>query len=355
MITNPLNLGFQALIEMMDLNKKMFQGANTLLSIEDVDVDLTPKELVYSEDKMKLYHYRPMSEDVIPVPVLIVYALVNRQYMMDLQQNRSVIRSWLELGLDVYIVDWGYPDQMDKYLTLEDYIDGYINNAVDVVRRRSGLDQINLLGVCQGGTFSSIYASLYPEKVKNLVTIVTPIDFSTRDGLLFIWSKFLNIDNLVDTYGVVPGSFMNYGFQMLKPYQLLMDKYIGLLENIDNPDVVQDFLRMEKWIFDSPGQAGEAFRRFIKEMFQENRLIQGKFELGGRTVNLKNITMPLLNVFAEQDHLVPPAASKPLNDAVGSTDKEMISFPGGHIGVFVSSRSQKIVAPAVAKWLKDRS
>jgi len=356
MMFTPLALNAQKVMEeTLDMNKKLLQGMNTLLSIKDIEVDLTPKELVYEEDKMKLYHYKPLSKDVIPVPVLIVYALVNRQYMMDLQQNRSVIRNWLELGLDVYIIDWGYPDQMDKYLTLEDYIDGYLNNAVDVVRRRCGLDKINLLGVCQGGTFSVIYSALYPEKVKNLVTVVTPVDFSTRDGLLFIWSKYMNIDNLVDTFGVIPGSFMNSGFIILKPFQLMLDKYMGLIENLDDPEVVEDFLRMEKWIFDSPGQAGEAYRKFIKDLFQENLLIQNKLEVGGRKVNLKKIEIPLLNIFGEYDHLVPPAASRPLNDAVSSKDKQMISFRVGHIGMFVSSKSQKEVAPAVARWLKERS
>jgi len=287
MMTAPLQWDMKkAVEEALNMNRKLLQGVNTLLSVKDVDVNLTPKEIVYEEDKMKLYHYKPLAKKAIPVPVLIVYALVNRQYMMDLQQNRSVIRNWLELGLDVYIIDWGYPDRMDKYLTMEDYIDGYLNTAVDAVRRRSGQDKINLLGVCQGGTFSTIYTALYPEKIKNLVLMVTPIDFSTEDGLLFGWSRHLDVDNLVNTFGVIPGDFMNMGFLMLKPFQLSLDKYIGLTENLDNVEVVQDFLRMEKWIYDSPGQAGEAFRKFIKDLFQENLLIQNKLELGGRKVNL---------------------------------------------------------------------
>jgi polyhydroxyalkanoate synthase len=341
--------------EVLATNRKLMTGINTMMSIADVDVALTPKELIYSEDKVKLYHYLPKTEEINPVPTLIVYALVNRQYMMDLQKDKSVISRWLELGLDVYIIDWGYPDRTDKYLTLEDYIDGYINNAVDVIRKKSGHDKINVIGVCQGGTFSVIYSALYPEKVRNLVTMVTPVDFSTGEGLLFVWSKYMNVDNLVDAFGVIPGSFMNYGFLMLKPFQLLLDKYMGLLENLDKPEVVEDFLRMEKWIFDSPDQAGEAFRQFIKDLYQKNLLIQNKLELGGRIVDLKKITMPLLNVFAEQDHLVPPASSKPLSDAVASQDKEMISFPGGHIGIYVSSRSQKDMAPSIAKWLLERS
>lgn len=165
----------------------------------------------------------------------------------------------------------------------------------------------------------------------------------------------MDIDNLVDSYGVIPGDFMNFGFLMLKPFQLNIDKYVNLLDNIDNPDVVKDFLRMEKWIFDSPGQAGEAFRKFIKDLYQDNKLIKNEFELGGRKVNLKNIDMPLLNVFAEKDHLVPPSTSKPLNEAVSSQDNKTLSIRGGHIGIYVGSKSQKEVAPGVAEWLNKRS
>ena len=341
--------------EALTMQKKLLQGIGTMISLQDVDVDLTPKELVFQLDKMRLFHYKPMVANPVPVPLLIVYALVNRQYMMDLHQERSVIRTFLEQGLDVYLIDWGYPDQSDKYLAMEDYIDGYLNDAVDAIRKSSGLDKINLLGVCQGGTFSVIYSALYPGKIRNLVTMVAPIDFSTNDGLLYSWSKYLKIDNLVDAFGVIPGDFMNLGFLMLKPFQLSLDKYVGIIDNLDNPDAVRDFLSMEKWIFDSPGQAGEAFRKFIKDLFQENLLVQNKMELGGRVVDLKKIDMPLLNVFAEQDHLVPPASSRPLNDLVASKDKEIIHFPGGHIGIFVSSSAQKKVAPAIARWLADRS
>ncbi|UMZ72577.1 class III poly(R)-hydroxyalkanoic acid synthase subunit PhaC [Natranaerofaba carboxydovora] len=343
--------------ELVDLNKKMIKGTDIMLSLEkkDVDVAPTPKELIYQEDKMKLYHYKPIKKDVNTIPTVIVYALVNRQYMMDLQEKNSVIKRWLELGLDVYIVDWGYPDKSDKYITMEDYIYGYMDNAINKVMEINNVDEINLLGVCQGGTFSAIYSALFPEKIKNLVTMVAPFDFDTKDGLLFHWSDYMDVDNLVDAHGVIPADFMNFGFLMLRPFSLTMDKYVGFLDNADNPEVVKDFLRMERWIFDSPDQAGEAFRKFIKELYQENKLIKNELQLGGRTVDLKNIDMPLLNVYAEKDHLVPPAASKPLNDVVSSKDKELVSIKGGHIGIYVGSKSQKEVAPKVADWLNERS
>lgn len=339
----------------LNFNKRLIKGIENILSIEEIDVEKTPRELVYQDNKMKLYHYKPMAKETCPVPTLIVYALVNRQYMMDLQQDRSFIRNLLERGQDLYIIDWGYPDKSDRYITLEDYIDVYMNDAVEEVKQRSGQDSVNLLGVCQGGTFSVVYAALYPEKIKNLVVMVTPVDFHTGDGLLFTWSKYMDVDKMVDAYGNIPGEFMNAGFLMLKPMQLMLDKYVGFIENMDRREVVENFLRMEKWIFDSPDQAGEAYRKFVRDFYQENLLVKNKLEIGGRKVNLKNITMPLLNIFGERDHLVPPSTSRPLNNLVGSKDKEIVSVPAGHIGVYVSSRAQNEIAPKVASWLKERS
>lgn len=354
MIT-PVASGLQKTVEdSINLNRKLIKGFSNMLSMEEIEVAPTPKELVYEEDKMKLYHYIPTVKNPHPIPLMVTYALVNREYMLDIQADRSVIKGWLDMGLDIYIIDWGYPDQTDKYVSMEDYIDSYMNNAVDTIRKRHNVDKINMLGICQGGTMSVIYASLYPEKVKNICTMVTPFDFSTDDGLLFSWSRHMNIDNIVDTLGVVPGHFMNAGFNMLKPFALNLDKYVGFMENMDKPEAVKDFLRMEKWIYDSPNQAGEMLRKFVKDLYQENKLAKNELEVGGRVVNVKNLDMPLLNIIAEQDHLVPPAATRPLNDAVGSKDKQLMYFKGGHIGVFVSSRGQKEVAPAIANWFKER-
>ncbi|MEK9771734.1 MAG: class III poly(R)-hydroxyalkanoic acid synthase subunit PhaC [Nitrosomonadales bacterium] len=337
-----------------DLNSKLIKGTEMLSDINEIDVGTAPKELVYEEDKIQLFHYKSDKKPSNKTPVLIVYALVNRYYMLDIQPDRSFIRNLLDQGLDLYIIDWGYPTQMDRYLSMDDYINGYLNNCVDVIRQDANTEKVSLMGICQGGTFSTIYSALYPEKVKNLVTLVAPFDFSTNEGLLFNWSKHLDIDALVDNYGVIPGDLMNVGFLMLMPFNLNIKKYVDMLELIDDKDKLLNFLRMEKWIFDSPGQAGECIRQFIKDCYQGNKLIENKLVVGDKKVDLKNINMPLLNIFASGDHLVPPAATKPLNDVVGSQDKTLYEFQGGHIGVFVGSRSQKELAPAIYKWLNER-
>lgn len=336
-------------------NSRLLRMTETLLQTKDVDLATSPKDLVFQEDKVKLYHFRPEKRPSCPVPLLITYALVNRETMMDLEEGRSVIRNMLDHGLDIYIIVWGYPSRLDRYLTFDDYIDIYINDCVDHIRKETGLERINLMGVCQGGTFAAIYATLYPEKVRNLITMVTPIDFDTDDGLLNIWCRYIDMDLMVDTLGNIPGDFMNLGFLMLKPFQLMIDKYIGLVDSAEDPASVRNFLRMEKWINDSPDQAGETLRKFVNELYKENRLIKGQLQIGGRKVDLKRIDIPLLNIYAEQDHLVPPSSSEPLGEFVSSTDVTTRSFPVGHIGMYVSSKSQRDLAPMIAEWLMERS
>jgi polyhydroxyalkanoate synthase subunit PhaC len=281
---------------------------------DKIQIGVTPKEAIYREDKVVLYRFTSMKPS-LNIPVLIVYALVNRPDIVDLQEGRSLVANLLNLGLDVYLIDWGYPSQDDHWLTIDKYINGYINNCVDIIRDRHNLEQINLLGICQGGTFSLCYSSLYPEKVKNLITMVTPVDFHINEGLLNVWSgctvgtQALDVDLMVDTLGNVPGNFLNFVFVMLKPFQLGAQKYFDLLETIENEDKLLNFLRMEKWIFDSPDQVGETFRQFIKDFYQGNKLIKGEIEIGKKRVDLSNIRIPILNIYAEQDHLVLPASS----------------------------------------------
>lgn len=343
-----------AIREIEKINEKLLKGLSHLTGLTEIKIAPTPKEEIFKRDRMTLYHYLPATEERITTPLLIVYALVNRQYMMDLQEDRSLIQKLVKGGVETYIIDWGYARPLDRYLTLEDYIDGYIDECVEIIKKRHNIDQINLMGVCQGGTFSIIYSALYPHKIKNLIVMVAPVDFDTRDGLLNIWAKSMDPDLMVSTLGNIPGDFMNLGFLMLKPFQLILDKYIGFIEHMDKKPVVENFVRMEKWIFDSPDQAGEAFRKFIKDLYQENKLVKGEFTLGGRKVDLKKIDMPVLNIYAQQDHLVPPACSVPLFDYISSTDKQMLSFPVGHIGMYVSSKSQKTLGPTIVQFLKER-
>jgi len=351
----PLDMRPDAVMqELMAYGQKLSHGVKNLMEVGEISTGVTPKTAVYTEDKLTLFRFDPDPKAVMSrTPLLIVYALVNRPYMTDIQENRSTVKALMDAGQDVYLVDWGYPDRADCFLTLDDYINGYLDRCVDVICERHRIDKVNLLGICQGGTFSLCYAALHPDKVKNLVTMVTPVDFQTPDNMLSHWVQQIDVDLVVDTLGNVPGEMLNWTFLNLKPYQLMGQKYLGLLDTLDDPEALKNFLRMEKWIFDSPDQAGEAFRQFIKDFYQQNRLLKGGLVIG-EPVSLKDITVPVLNVFAEQDHLVPPDASRAMRGQLGTQDYTELSFPGGHIGIYVSGKAQKTVPPAIGKWLDAR-
>ncbi len=342
-----------ALEEVTAFNRRLADGVKSVTGLGEVEVGCTAREAVYREDKLTLYRFLPRADDAGLAPVLICYALVNRPWMVDLQEDRSLVRGLLDRGLDVYLIDWGYPDGADRFLELDDYINGYLDRCVDAVRHASGREAINLIGVCQGGTFSLCYTALHPEKVANLVTMVTPVDFRTPENLLSKWAQDLDVDRLVDVMGNVPGELLNAVFLSLMPFRLTSQKYVALADIIDDRRQLENFLRMEKWIFDSPDQAGEAFRQFINWMFKENRLLEGRLEIGSRKVDTGRIRCPVFNVYATQDHLVPPSASIPLEGIVGSDDYSTFEFKGGHIGIYVSGRARQ-VPEAIADWLEAR-
>lgn len=350
-----LGLGVeQTLTELRTFGEKLNAGVATLRKIGAIEVGACEKDIIHEDGKLRLYRFEPTTAVTNRVPVLIVYALANRPYMMDLQPQRSLVRGLLDRGLDVYLIDWGYPDAEDRNLGLSDYIDGYMDDCVERLRRRHGQDRINLLGVCQGGTFSLCYSALNPEKIRNLVLMVTPVDFHTPDNLLTAWLRDVDVDAMVDALGNIPGELLNWAFVSMKPLRLTGQKYLDMLDLLDDEEKAGTFLRMEKWIHDSPAQAGECFRQFAKDLFQQNKLVEGTLSIGGRDVRLERIDMPVLNVFAAQDHIVPPAATLALERHIASSDYTTYEFQGGHIGIYVSAKAQQGVPDRIAEWLHAR-
>lgn len=355
-MNGPLNFGADALAnESLQMQGKLAAGIETLRKVDEVDYGATEREEVWRDGKVVLYRFVGDRKPTAKVPLLICYALVNRPYMVDLQSDRSIVKGLLERGEDVYIIDWGYPDRSDRFLTLEDYVERFLGGAVDHLRERFGIDAVNLLGICQGGALSLCYSALHPDKVKNLVTMVTPVDFHTDDNMLSNWTREMDVDLFVDTLGNVPADLMNWCYLTLKPFRLNLQKYVGLVDILDDKRAVEDFLRMEKWIFDSPDQAGEAFRQFIKQFYQGNGFVKGGIKIGEKEVHLGLVEMPVLNIYAEQDHLVPPDASRALKKLVGTEDYTELSFRGGHIGIYVSGRAQKEVPQTIHDWLAKRA
>jgi polyhydroxyalkanoate synthase len=321
-----------------------------------VEVGETPSDVVYTENKLRLLHYKSPGVRHAP-PILIVYALINRPYILDLQHDRSVVKHLLDRGFDVYLIDWGAPSQLDQSLTLHDYVGRYISNCVDVVLERSGEDALSLLGYCMGGSMSVMYAALHPQKVRNLMLMAAPLVFTKDGGLLHHWSRpqHFDVDNVIDTLGNAPGSFLDGGFQLLKPVENLVSKYVNFARFASDRDFIENFLRMEEWSRDTIPVAGETYRQFVKEIYQQNRLARNELWLDGRAVDLAKLKMPLLLLMGQYDHLVTHETTAPFLDLVPSEDKTSFLVPTGHIGLSVSSRSHRELWPKVSEWLAARS
>ncbi|MEW5908829.1 MAG: class III poly(R)-hydroxyalkanoic acid synthase subunit PhaC [Thermodesulfobacteriota bacterium] len=333
---------------------KAKKASDLLFESLDTGIAGTPYDVVYEEDRIRLKHYAPVSENQLKTPLLVVYALINRETMLDLQPGRSVVQNFLQSGIDLYMIDWGYPTRKDRFLSIDDHVNGYMDHVVEFIMKQHGIPQINLMGICMGGTFSVIYSALHPEKIKNLITTVTPSNFDTNQGLLHIWMKKIDVEKMVNAFANMPGDLLNFGFLLMNPARLMIDKYVGFMENMDNKEFVENFIRMEKWIFDSPDVPGETFRQFIKDFYQNNLLIRNKLIVGGKRVDLGAITMPLLNIYGKFDHLVPPEACEQLTRCVGSKDTEDLCLDTGHIGIYVSSKCQRELVPKITGWLSAR-
>ncbi len=340
-----------------ELTEKMGVAPDRAETLNSVEVGQTPSETVYEENKLHLKHYEAQTEEQHDVPILIVYALINRPYILDLQEGRSVVRTLLESGFDVYLIDWGEPSALDRSLTLDDYVNRYIDNCVDVVRERSGQESINMLGYCMGGTMSTMYAALHPEKIRNLGLMAAGLCFTGDGGVLELWGAEDHYDpeRVTDTFGNVPADFLDVGFALMDPIQNNVTKYVRFYENMDDEDFVENFARMEEWLGDGIDVAGETYNEFISDVYQENKLINNELYLDGKHVDIENLEMPILQIVAQYDHLIPPEASKPFNDAVPSEDTETFEFATGHIGMSVSSRSHAELWPDVCEWFEERS
>ena len=365
--TLPIRITPEGVVREFDeIRQKIAQGVKRLTEYteDDLAIATAAKEQVWQQDMVRLYHYQPAVERPARVPVLIVYALVGRYQMIDLEEERSFVRKLLGEGLDLYMVDWGHPTRAQRWLTIDDYVSGYLDDCIDTIRERHGVDKVNLLGICQGGVFTTCYAALFPQKVQNLVLTVSPLDFHGDQGVpeagagyMNLWARSLDpedVDLLVDTLGMAPGAMVGFAFLMMNPVSN-MTKYTTDLVHILNDEAkLLNFLRMERWIADRPGHPGEVLRQWFKDLYQGNKLINSELELDGRRVDLDRIDMPVLNVYAEGDVIIPTACSRGLDGRFGTSDYSELAVPGGHIGTFVGGKAQKILAPAIANWLKER-
>jgi polyhydroxyalkanoate synthase len=328
----------------------------------EVRIATTPKDAIWRDGQVSLHRYRPAVARPFLGPVLILHGLVGRHTMTDLEPDRSLVRQLLEAGVDLFVLDWGNPTRADRFKDFTDYAEYHLGDALAALRGASGKRKAVLFGICEGGVFAAIHAARHPGQVRGLITAVTPIDFHAdtqdpdpRRGLLNVWMRSLPpelIRDLVDERGNLSGQLTGALFQQLAPARTLAKYTSDLAELAADPPALDTFLRMETWLADRPDHPGAAAKQWLIGLYQENRLARGAFEIAGEPVDLSRIACPVLNIFAAEDHIIPPPCSKALGPILEGRDYEELEVPTGHVGVFVSRRAQRLVAPGITRWLR---
>lgn len=314
------------------------------------------KDVLVSRGTMQLYHYRPLVDDVYRIPLLLVMATTNRGYVFDLDKGSSLVEFLLQRGYDVFMLDWEAPRADEKHLGFEDYILDFIPSAIARIGQETGETQVNIAAYCFGGVLSLLYAALHRDGPLNaLATFTTPVDFSEMT-LFRSWSdkRFFDVDRLVDAFGNAPPDMLLASFDMLRPAGRTAAS-IRLADNVWNDEFVRAFRLMDKWSNDMLPLAGNYFRQSTKQLMWNNALMNGTMEVGGRHVDLANVTVPYLHIVAEHDHIVPRPASAPLIGMIGSMDKQEIVLKGGHVSLVAGANAVRRLWPQLDLWLQERS
>jgi polyhydroxyalkanoate synthase len=321
----------------------------------------TPKEVIWTLNKAKLYRYVPVlpREKRYPVPLLLVFALMNRPYILDLRPGHSFVEFMVNQGYDVYLLDWGSPGPEDKNHDFGIYTLEYLPRAIRKLKAVSQSDEFSLLGWCIGAILTTVYAALRPDDgLRNLLLLTAPLDFGDKEQITFArWvdEKYFDVDKVLATFGNMPAEMIDYGAKALKPVDNFITNYLRLWDNLDNPHVVEAWHAMYTWVSDNIPIAGAFYRQLIVDLYRNNRLMKGEFMVRGERVDLRRIRANVLNVIAEGDHITPPCQSESLLGAISSKDKEVFRVPGGHIGIMAGSGASKRTWPHIHAWLSTRS
>ena len=339
--------------------EERLERLNKVLSTR-ASIAQTPKQVVWTLNKAKLYRYTPLApeEKRHRIPLLLVFALMNRPYIFDLRPGHSFVEFMLKRGYDLYLLDWGSPGIEDKNLKFEDYTLEYMPRAIRKMKAVSRAEEISLLGWCIGAILTTIYAALRPEQLRNLILLTAPLDFSQKDKITFsrwVDERFFDVDKVLTAFGNMPAEMIEYGARALKPFENYVGNYMKLCENLDDPGVVEAWHAMNTWVTDNIPMAGGAFRQLIVDLYRQNSLIENKMMIGGNRVDLSQIRANLLTVIAEGDHITPPCQSETISEKVGSAVKETFRIPGGHIGIMAGSGASKRTWPHIDEWLGPKS
>ena len=321
----------------------------------------TPRDLVWALNKAKLYRYKPVmnQEHRHRIPLLLIFAIMNRPSILDLRPGHSFVEFMVGCGYDVYLLDWGVPGYEDRHLKLDDYALEYLPRAIRKVKTITGAEEFSMLGWCIGAILTTIYAAVRPDEgLRNLLLLTAPLDFSNREGITFArWTdeRYFNVDLILDAFGNMPGEMIDYGAKALRPVENYITNYCKLWDNLDDPRVVEAWHAMNTWVTDNIPMAGAAYRQLIVELYRNNHLMKNELIVRGERVDLGRIRANLLTVIAEGDHITPPCQSEALLEKTGSRDREVYRIQGGHIGIMAGSGAPKTTWPHIEQWLSARS
>lgn len=340
-----------------DVARSARRARNAVRYVASVDrppVGSSPRETVWTQGKVRLDRFVGAPVRRSP-PVLLVHSLVSRSYIPDLLPDSSFAGHLRDAGYDVHLIDWGTPDEGDAANTLEDYVDGYLLDAVDAVRQRAGTSDVTLVGYCFGAVLAALFAARRPDVVRNLVTLAAPVDY-TRLGLmtqLFATGR-LAPEDVIRGNGLVPADVLYNSFRLMKPTGDLV-QYVNLWDKLADDEFVRAFSAMNGWVKDHVPFPGAAFRQIAQQLFRDNGLLAGSVSLNGQPARLADIRCPLLNVYAERDHIVEPAAAAPLLSLVSSADRTKLRIRGGHAALVTGRQSTGVTLPGIVDWLDQRS
>jgi polyhydroxyalkanoate synthase len=314
----------------------------------------TPKDTIHQEGTLRLYRFRAAdgaAPSTAHAPVLLVPSLINRWHVLDLRPGASVVEALVSAGLEVYCIDWGAPQDEDRYLSWDDVV-AKLGRVVRLVKRRTSAKKLSILGYCVGGTLSTIYTALRPEDAAYLVNLAGPIDFSESGFLgLMADERWFNAEDVANAGNVMPEQ-MQAGFVMLRP-TLQLGKWVALADRMWDPEGREAFQALDGWSSDNIPFPGAAYARYIGELYQQNQLVAGQHYIAGERVDLAKITCPVMTVIASKDTICPPPAATALNAKVSSKKQEVFTIPGGHVGAVVGSKAKSTLYPKLVEAFKS--
>ncbi len=329
-------------------------GIKMVTGVSRPQLGCTPKDTVWTAGRCELWHYRSDNVTLAP-PVLIIYSLLNRSFIVDLAPGNSFIEKLLKAGFDVYMLDWGVPDERDSENTFEDYVDDYIPGAVERILEISGSDEVNMLGYCFGGLLSVLYAAHHPDApLRSLTVMTTPTDLQHMGPMGdALGASGVEVEDTFNEDGNVAPEVLLQAFRSLTPTADITG-YVNLWQQMWNDDYVSAHQAMSGWGNNHIPFPGGVAKQLVG-MMRDNALVNDRLVIGGDRVHLSDITLPFLHVTADRDHIIPEKCSAPLVGLVGSPDAEQFRLPAGHIGLVVGKTAAKTTIPKIIDFMRQRS